>query len=93
LAPEPLRRQFWPRIQDEYRRLAEALAAVTGHAEPLADQPALADVIRWRNPHVDPLNHLQVAWLERYRATGDPVWLPLLAESMAGVALGLRNTG
>jgi phosphoenolpyruvate carboxylase len=93
LAPEALRAVFWPRLVEEYRRLREALAAITGQAEPLADQPALADVIRWRNPHVDPLNHLQVAWLARYRETQDPAWLPLLAETMAGIALGLRNTG
>lgn len=93
LVPDGLRDQFWPRLVEEYRRLREAVTAITGQAELLADQPTLADVIRWRNPHIDPLNHLQVVWLARYRETEDPDWLPLIAETMTGIAMGLRNTG
>jgi phosphoenolpyruvate carboxylase len=54
--------------------------------------------IRLRNPHVDPMNAIQVELLRRYRDPGsdetDPerVRAPLL-RSIAGIAAALRNTG
>lgn len=93
LVPPSVRDRFWPIIEQEYHRLHEALLTITGHRQLLADQPRLVEVIRWRNPFVDPLNYLQIQLLAQYRTDPDPNLLRLLAQTMEGIALGLRNTG
>lgn len=84
---------FWPMIEREYSRLNQAIKAISGHASLLDHQPRLQRAIEWRNPHVDILNYLQVELLRRYRETGDAAWLPEIAQSMEGIALGVRSTG
>lgn len=84
---------FWPRIEAEYQRLEHAVKAISGHEVLLSHQPRLRRAIDWRNPHVDILNYLQIELLRRYRESGDEAWLPAIAQSMEGIALGLRNTG
>lgn len=93
LVPSALTAQFWPLIQDDYNRLHDALLTITGHSQLLDDQPRLQEVIRWRNPHVDPLNYLQIELLARYRESNNDLLLPLIAKTMEGIALGMRNTG
>ena len=41
---------------------------ITGHDDLLADNPALARSVHNRFPYLEPLNHLQVELLRRYRA-------------------------
>src|SRR5205807_1676472 len=65
---EKLRRAIFPRIAEEWQRARRALAQITGNAELLAGNPTLARSIRNRFPYLDPLNHLQVELLRRYRA-------------------------
>src|SRR5205807_621399 len=65
---EKLRREVFGRIEEEWRRARKWLAAITGEAELLAENPTLARSIRNRFPYLDPLNHLQVELLRRYRA-------------------------
>ena len=66
-----LREQIFGRIQEERSRSEEWLFAVTGHTELLQDNPTLARSIRNRTPYIDPLNHLQVELLRRYRSGED----------------------
>ena len=47
---------------------ARTCVAITGRATLLDDNPTLARSIRNRFPYLDPLNHLQVELLRRYRA-------------------------
>ena len=51
-----------------------ALALITGEKNRLASNPSLARSIEHRFPYLDPLNHLQVELMRRYRAQreGDP---------------------
>jgi phosphoenolpyruvate carboxylase len=93
LAPSPLSDQFWTMIRDERNRLEGALKAIFGTPELLADQPRLKRSTHWRNPSVDVLNHLQVQLLTAYRKNNDESLLPLLAQTMEGIALGVRNSG
>ncbi|PSR33116.1 MAG: phosphoenolpyruvate carboxylase [Sulfobacillus benefaciens] len=93
LTTPSLKALFWPAIQEEYLRLKEAVLRITGHQELLDDQITLKEVIAWRNPMVDPLNYLQIETLDAYRSTGNEDYLPILAQTMEGIALGLRNTG
>jgi phosphoenolpyruvate carboxylase len=93
LATKDLVETFWPRIQEEYHLLQDGLTAINASEELLAGQPRLARAIAWRNPQVDALNHLQVQLLKRMRASGDDALLPLMAMTMEGIALGVRNSG
>ncbi len=85
-------------IRDEWDRTHAALSQITGEAERLQSNPALARSIEHRFPYLDPLNHLQVELMRRYRnrKEGDPANERLqrgIHLSINGVAAGLRNTG
>ena len=89
-----LRRNVFGAISAEWHRACKWLAEITRHAEPLADDPALARSIRNRFPYLDPLNHLQVDLLRRYRAgETDQRTRRALHLTINGIAAGLRNTG
>ena len=85
-------------VQAEWQRAHDALNLITGQAEPLQSNPALARSIAHRFPYLDPLNHLQVELMRRYRhrKEGDPENARVqtgIHISINGVAAGLRNTG
>ncbi|HYF60170.1 MAG TPA: phosphoenolpyruvate carboxylase [Burkholderiaceae bacterium] len=93
-----LARRIFGRIEAEWRAADEALSLISGEAARLASNPSLAKSIEYRFPYLDPLNHLQVELMRRYRARapGEPV--PERVQrgihiSINGVAAGLRNTG
>jgi phosphoenolpyruvate carboxylase len=97
-----LARRIFGAIRAEWERAHEALALITGEAERLQSNPALARSIAHRFPYLDPLNHLQVELLRRYRQRhdGDPAVERLkrgIHLSINGIAAGLRglrfNTG
>ncbi len=85
-------------IQAEWRRTHDALAAITGETRRLAKNPALARSIEHRFPYLDPLNHLQVELMRRYRAQQEGSDAHERVQrgihmSINGVAAGLRNSG
>ena len=94
LATEPgLRERIWPQIEAEWRRCVDVVEKLTG-APLLADNPTLARSIRNRFPYLDPLNHLQVELLRRYRAGDhDERVKRAIHLSINGLAAGLRNSG
>ena len=89
-----LREEIFGRIQTEWDRSVRWLIALTGRTEFLQDNPTLARSIRNRTPYIDPLNHLQVELLRRYRS-GDATDAVKRAIQLTinGVAAGLRNSG
>ena len=89
-----LRTEIFGRLSDEWQRARKWLGAITGNAELLADNPTLARSIRNRFPYLDPLNHVQVELLRRYRA-GDREdrLLRMIHLTINGLAAGLRNSG
>ena len=93
LAESQLVDRFWPIIVEEYDKLRKSILEITGGRELLEKQPDLREVIAWRNPHVDPLNFLQIELLEQYRSGHSQETLPFLEQTMEGIALGLRTTG
>ncbi len=93
LSNPDLVRRFWPLIEGEYHRLYDSVMLISGHQTLLSNQPRLHRAVEWRNPHVDVLNYLQIHLLSQYRSSGDPLWLEPIAQTMEGIALGLRNTG
>ena len=89
-----LRRQVFGRIEAEWQRTQEALTLITGAAERLAGNRALARSIEHRFPYIDPLHHLQVELIGRYRAgIQDEKVKRGIHISINGIAAGLRNTG
>ena len=71
-----------------------ALLAITGRGDLVDDNPPLARSIRNRIPYLDPLNHLQVELLRRYRAgQTDERTKRAIHLTINGLAAGLRNSG
>jgi phosphoenolpyruvate carboxylase len=89
-----LRRQIFSRIEDEWHRTVRYLLTITGQKDLLEANRALARSLRNRSPYIDPLNHLQVELLRRYRAgeTHEQLKRAILL-TINGVAAGLRNSG
>jgi phosphoenolpyruvate carboxylase len=89
-----MRDAIFDRIAAEHDRSVRHLLAVTGHATLLQDNPTLARSIRNRFPYLDPLNHLQVELLRRFRAgQTDERTQRAIHLTINGIAAGLRNSG
>jgi phosphoenolpyruvate carboxylase len=93
-----LAKQVFAMIEAEWNRTEDALAKITGTRRRLAGNPALARSIAYRLPYIDPLNHLQVELMRRYRATRDASAQNErmhrgIHMSINGLAAGLRNSG
>jgi phosphoenolpyruvate carboxylase len=89
-----LRRRIFGMIEAEWQRTVDAIALVTGEKQRLAGNHALQRSIRHRFPYIDPLHHLQVELVRRWRQ-GDADERERLGIHLAinGIAAGLRNTG
>ncbi|TXH86630.1 MAG: phosphoenolpyruvate carboxylase [Rhodoferax sp.] len=89
-----LRKAVFDAIEKEWHRTATALAQITGEKHRLANNAALQRSIRHRFPYIDPLHHLQVELVRRYRAgKADERVQRGIHISINGIAAGLRNTG
>ena len=89
-----LRKKIFAAIEAEWHRTANVMALLTGEKHRLANNPALARSIRHRFPYIDPLNHLQVELIRRYReGKADERVQRGIHISINGIAAGLRNTG
>jgi phosphoenolpyruvate carboxylase len=85
---------IFARIRGEFEGTTAALFAITGEKAFLASNPSLARSIRNRFPYLDPLNHLQLELLKRYRAgDADERVKRAIHLSINGLAAGLRNSG
>jgi phosphoenolpyruvate carboxylase len=97
-----LGKRIFALIRAEWERVDGALTLITGESQRLQSNPALARSIEHRFPYLDPLNHLQVELMRRYRqrAQDGSALDPGIERvqrgihlSINGVAAGLRNTG
>ncbi len=89
-----LRKKIYTLIDAEWHRTADALTQITGDKQRLAGNAALQRSIKHRFPYIDPLHHLQVELVRRYRGgqTDERVQTGIHI-SINGIAAGLRNTG
>ncbi|MDK2124867.1 phosphoenolpyruvate carboxylase [Parachitinimonas caeni] len=86
--------RIFERIRAEWRRSIDAVLAITGHRELLVDNPLLARSLKHRLPYLDPLNHLQVDLLRRFREGEESEdVLYAIHLTINGIAAGLRNSG
>jgi phosphoenolpyruvate carboxylase len=89
-----VREPIFARIAEEHARTVRALAAITQRAQLLDDNPTLERSIRNRFPYLDPLNHLQVELLRRFRSgQTDERTRRAIHLTINGLAAGLRNSG
>ncbi|ORV62330.1 phosphoenolpyruvate carboxylase [Mycobacterium europaeum] len=94
VADEELRDRVFGKIVDEHRRTIAMHKLITGHEDLLADNPALARSVFNRFPYLEPLNHLQVELLRRYRSGDDDELVQRgILLTMNGLASALRNSG
>ena len=85
-------------VKDEFDRTVAQVLATCGARELMEETKALQISLARRNPYLDPLNHIQIALLKRYRANpgsdeAPSVWLDPLLRSINAIAAGMRNTG
>ena len=90
--------QIFDRIQQEYRLTIDEIFNVAEISELIEENPGLALSLSRRNPYLDPLNHIQVTLIGRYRDESlsqdeRAVWLEPLLRTINGIAAGMRNTG
>jgi phosphoenolpyruvate carboxylase len=93
---EALRNAIFGRIRSEWKGSIDALLIITGQQELLDGNPLLKRSIRNRFPYLDPLNHVQVEMLRRYREAHGEVDERVkrgIHVSINGIAAGLRNSG
>jgi len=89
-----VREAIYPKLAAEHRTTVHWLLQITGQTGLLDDNPTLARSIRNRFPYLDPLNHVQVELLRRYRAgQNDTRTKRGIHLTINGLAAGLRNSG
>jgi phosphoenolpyruvate carboxylase len=94
VADSELRDRIFSRLRAEWQSVVDALLTIIGQQSLLESNPLLARSIRNRFPYLDPLNHMQIELLKRYRAgdTDDDV-ITGIHLTINGIAAGLRNSG
>jgi phosphoenolpyruvate carboxylase len=94
VADTTLRDRVFSRLRGESQGVVDALLTIMGQERLLESDPLLARAIRNRFPYLDPLNHMQIELLKRYRAgdTNDDV-VTGIHLTINGIAAGLRNSG
>jgi len=91
---EELRQRVFEKIAGEHDRTIRMHQLITGQNDLLADNPALARSVFNRFPYLEPLNHLQVELLRRYRSGDDDELVQRgILLTMNGLASALRNSG
>jgi phosphoenolpyruvate carboxylase len=94
VSDEQLRRRVFDKIVAEHTRTILMHKLITGQDDLLADNPALARSVFNRFPYLEPLNHLQVELLRRYRSGDDDELVQRgILLTMSGLATALRNSG
>ena len=89
-----LRHEIFGRICAEWQKTIDALLAVTGQERLLQNNPLLERSINNRFPYLDPLNHIQVELMKKYRQEPEnPKVLRGIQLTINGISAGLRNSG
>ena len=99
LASDPeTARVVFNKIRDEHELTCAEVLMVADIGDLLEENPMLQRTLARRAPYLDPLNHIQLELLRRYRGTTLPeaekeANLDPLLRSINAIAAGMRNTG
>ena len=94
VADTELRKRVFDKLVDEHERTVRMHGLITGQDDLLADNPALARSVFNRFPYLEPLNHLQVELLRRFRSGDEDELVQRgILLTMSGLASALRNSG
>lgn len=89
-----LAENIFNQIEREWHLTVEMLFQITGQTKLLESNPLLDRSIRNRFPYLDPINHLQVELMRKYREQGeDEKVLRGIQLTINGISAGLRNSG
>jgi phosphoenolpyruvate carboxylase len=91
-------RKIFSTIRREHDDTVSLILEIAQIQELMAETPTLALSLMRRNPYLDPLNHIQIMLLKRYRDSNLSEeerlrWLEPLLRSINSIAAGMRNTG
>lgn len=89
---------IYENIRGEFQRTLTQTLGAADQKLLIQENPALHLSLLRRDPYLDPLNHIQLILLKRYRDTSLPEkerdsWLNPLLRSINAIAGGMRNTG
>ncbi len=90
--------QIYAKIKKEFEVSLAEMLLVQNQEKLLSEDPGLAFSLQRRNVYMEPLNHIQIALLRRYRNEDTlpefrETWLDPLLRSINAIAGGQRNTG
>lgn len=90
--------QVYGQIRSEFHCTVQHTLKAAGATQLVEENPVLALSLSRRNPYLDPLSHIQITLLQRYRDTRldeseRQAWLDPLLRSINAIAAGMRNTG
>jgi len=89
-----MRERIFSVIDKEWEDTVKMLFKVTGNTTLLQENPMFARSLLTRTPYIDPLNHIQIALLQKHRAGDkDERVKRAIHLSINGIATGLRNSG
>jgi phosphoenolpyruvate carboxylase len=85
-------------IRDEYQRTRKQILEIAQLDDLMDEAPVLKQSFSRRDAYLDPLNHIQLGLLRRYRDANlsdeaRELWLTPLLRSINAISAGLRNTG
>jgi phosphoenolpyruvate carboxylase len=98
LCEHPNTMTIYRAIADEFALTLAGVKQVAQIGTLLEDNQPLALSLSRRRPYMDPINHIQVRMLKRYRSGSvweaeQDTWLTPLKRTINAIAAGMRNTG
>ncbi|MFD3397801.1 phosphoenolpyruvate carboxylase [Alteromonas macleodii] len=96
LVPKELK-HFGEALRSELKQSISSLLAITGNDDIMKNDPQGKESMEIRAAYLQPLHYLQIELLDRIRKAGDDAQNTSLERAMmvtiAGIAIGMRNTG